>query len=266
MTKGLAFATSRGLQGHVALQRVFELVCAFDLGEHDAVLDGSPALEGAIGSFGWVSALVELRSYGVLVSTLRGNPVDAATLAWIQGAVRESNDPYDLLGLAATPAAHLLRGERDAARALLIELGPHMAAGVDPWWWQPRQIASLVRASLELDELGLAESMVAGFHVSNPYAQHAAIASNAAILEARGDLAAAIAAYGDAADRWASFEVVPELAFALLGQGRSLVASGRAGEAAEPLARARSIFERLKAAPALAEIAELSNSAAPIGP
>ena len=96
------------------------------------------------------------------------------------------------------------------------------------WWWQAWEIASLVRASLELGELGLAESMVGGFHARNPYAHHAAVASNAAILEARGDLAAAIAAYGDAADRWASFEVVPELAFALLGQGRSLVAGGRA--------------------------------------
>ena len=244
--------------------RLCELFCAFDLGEHDAVLDEVPALERALESYGWASALVWLRSFGVGVATLRGKPVDAATLAWIEGGARESSEPDDLLGLAATVPAHLLRGERDAARTLLIELGPHMAAPY-AWWWQAWEIASLVRASLELDELGLAESMVGGFHARNPYAQHAAVASNAAILEARGDLAAAIAAYGDAADRWASFEVVPELAFALLGQGRSLVASGRAGEAAEPLARARSIFERLKAAPALAEIAELSNGAAATG-
>ena len=43
-----------------------------------------------------------------------------------------------------------------------------------------------------------------------------------------------------------------------VARSASLVASGRAGEAAEPLERARSIFERLKAAPAIAEIAALS--------
>ena len=112
-----------------------------------------------------------------------------------------------------------------------------MAASAD---WQPPQIASLVRASLELDEPGLAESILGGFPARNPYAQNAAVAAKAAIHEARGDLAAAIEGYGDAAERWSSFEVVPELAFALLGQGRSRVASGRAAEAAEPLARARS--------------------------
>jgi tetratricopeptide (TPR) repeat protein len=264
LQKGLEFAAGRGLQAHVVYHRLCELFCAFDLGEHDAVLDGVPALEQALESYGWASALVWLRSFGVGIATLRGKPVDAATLGWIEEGARESTEPDDLLGLAATVPAHLLRGERDAARTLLIELGPHIAAPY-AWWWQAWEIASLVRASLELDELGLAESMVGGFHTRNPYAQHAAVTAKASILEARGDLAAAAAAYGDAADRWARFEVIPELAFAMLGQGRSLVASGRADEAAKPLARARSIFEGLKAAPALAEIAELSNAIAPTG-
>ena len=163
LKKGLAFAAGRGLQAHVVYHRLCELFCAFDLGEHDAVLDEVPALERALESYGWASALVWLRSFVVGVATLRGKPVDAATLAWIEGAARESNEPDDLLGLAATVPAHLLRGERDAARTLLIELGPHMAAPY-AWWWQAWEIASLVRASLELDELGLAESMVGGFH------------------------------------------------------------------------------------------------------
>ena len=239
------------------IQQLYELGCAFDLGEHDAVLAGLPALVPTFESSGRTVGLIDLRSYGVRVSTLRGGPVDAATLAWIVGAVRESNHPASLSGLAATVPAHLLRGDRDIARALLVELDSQMAASAD---WQPPQIASLVRASLELDEPGLAESILGGFPARNRYAQNAAVAAKAAIHEARGDLAAAIEGYGDAAERWSSFEVVPELAFALLGQGRSLVASGRAADAAEPLARARSIFERLKAAPALAEIAALSSS------
>ena len=46
---------------------------------------------------------------------------------------------------------------------------------------------------------------------------------------------------------------MPEQAFALLGQGRCLVALGRMTEAAQPLSLARDIFQELQAAPALAE-------------
>jgi hypothetical protein len=49
------------------------------------------------------------------------------------------------------------------------------------------------------------------------------------------------------------FGVVPEQAFALLGQGRCLLGLSRPNEAAPILQHARKIFERLQAAPALAE-------------
>ena len=86
-----------------------------------------------------------------------------------------------------------------------------------------------------------------------PYAEHALVAANAALTEARGDLQAAADAYADAADRWERFGVVPEQAFALLGQGRCLLGLSRPTEAAPVLQHAREIFERLQAAPALAE-------------
>ncbi len=54
----------------------------------------------------------------------------------------------------------------------------------------------------------------------------------------------------------------PELAFALLGQGRGLVAAGRTPEAVPVLQHARTIFERLRAAPSLAEISRLLEDAA----
>jgi hypothetical protein len=108
--------------------------------------------------------------------------------------------------------------------------------------------------ALELGEIELAPSLVDGFIAVHRYANHAKAAARAAVLEARGDLPAAIAGYEDAAGRWAAFGVVPEQAFALLGWGRSLVASGRVGEAREPLAQAREIFTQLRAEPSLREI------------
>ena len=84
---------------------------------------------------------------------------------------------------------------------------------------------------------------------------------NAALAEANGDLQATAAGYADAAERWQTFGVVPEQAFALLGQGRSLTALGRTAEASPVLQRAREIFLALQAAPALAETDELLQQA-----
>src|SRR5207342_3570779 len=58
------------------------------------------------------------------------------------------------------------------------------------------------------------------------------------------DLEADADAYADAADRWERFGVVPEQAFALLGQGRCLLRLSRPTEAASVLQRAHEIFER----------------------
>jgi tetratricopeptide (TPR) repeat protein len=74
------------------------------------------------------------------------------------------------------------------------------------------------------------------------------------LLEARGDHETAADAYADVVDRFEAMGVIPELAFALLGQGRSLVALGRAEEARAVLERAEAIFTDLRAEPALLEI------------
>ena len=79
----------------------------------------------------------------------------------------------------------------------------------------------------------------------------------ALLAEARGEHAAAAAGFADAAAGWHQFEVPYEEAQALLGEGRCLVALGRAPEAAPVLDLAREIFARLGAKPALEETAAL---------
>ena len=54
----------------------------------------------------------------------------------------------------------------------------------------------------------------------------------------------------------ASFAVVPEKGFALLGQGRCLISLGRPGYDA-PLQEAREIFARLRARPLIAAVDDL---------
>jgi hypothetical protein len=110
----------------------------------------------------------------------------------------------------------------------------------------------MVRTALAIDGRELAERLVAGFEHRSPYFEHARVAANASLAEARGDPAAADV-YADAADRWERFGVVPERGFALLGRGRCLVGLARPTEAAPVLREAREIFVQLSAAPALAE-------------
>jgi hypothetical protein len=119
-----------------------------------------------------------------------------------------------------------------------------------------------VRTALEVGARELAERLVAGFVPRTPYAEHALVAANGALTEAGGDLKAAADIYADAADRWERFGVVPEQAFALLGQGRCLLGLSRPIEAAPILQHAREIFARLQAAPALAETDALLASVA----
>ena len=232
LAQGIAFAESRGLKSHVATHQAASTSCSgTDLGEHDRLLAAVPTLAAALASYGWIVAEVDLHSNLVRLSTLRGERTDPKRLAWLDETVRVSNEPDDFMGIAASAPANLLAGNRQKAHDLLVELVPAMTPRT-AIYWQPRQLPSLVRAALELGDIELAQSLVSP-PIPCTYAQHAAVAARAAILEARGELEAAIGAYEDAAERWAAFGVVPEEAFALLGWGRALL-SERSGSGRLP--------------------------------
>ena len=114
-----------------------------------------------------------------------------------------------------------------------------------------------VRGALSIDDLSLAERLLAGVEPRHPYNEHALTAAHAALAEHHGDHTAA----ADAATRWEQFGVVPELAHALLGQGRCLLALGRTTSATAVLQQARVIFDDLHATPALGEIDRLLGDA-----
>ena len=144
----------------------------------------------------------------------------------------------------------MAQGEAAGALLAQIEASPGVRVSLYYGWF----LTEMVRIALNIGNATLAELFVAGFEPRHPYTQRALVAANAALTESRGDLHAAADAYADAADRWERFGVVPEQAFALLGQGRCLMGLDQASDAAPVLHHAREIFERLQAAPALAEV------------
>ena len=90
--------------------------------------------------------------------------------------------------------------------------------------------------------------------------------SVAAVAEAEREYEPAAAGYRRAGDRWASLGgPVAEQAYSRLGHARCLVALGRPADARASLEEARSIFARIRAAPALAETGLLLHRAGAAG-
>ena len=167
---------------------------------------------------------------------------------------------YAVIGFAAAALARAALEQNEAAATLLAEI--LATPGAREIQYYGIYLPMMVRTALELGDQALAERLADGCESHYPFAAHAGVTVSAALAEARGDHQAAVDGYAQAAERWHRFGVVPEQAFALLGQGRCLTALGRPTEATHALRSAREIFDALKAAPALAETDTLLQQAA----
>jgi tetratricopeptide (TPR) repeat protein len=115
------------------------------------------------------------------------------------------------------------------------------------------RLPQAVRTSLAAGDAHLADVLMEDIEPIYPLGEHALVTARALLDESAGRQRPAAAGFADAAARWHGFGVPYEQAQALLGQGRCLLALGRAPEAAAPLEAAREIFARLGAKPALIE-------------
>ena len=251
--EGIAYAKPRGLTEKLDMFTQSSLDALVDTGEHEEVLALAAEIGPRAEASGDVWYLTAVRAAQIRILALRGQGAEVAeSLEWLEPASRGTEDPLSIaqcLGSAALVRAGLGQGE--AASALLAELELYPGARDNTNYLA--LLAAMVRMALQIGEPAIAERLVGGLEPRDPYAEHALVAANAALTEAHGDLGAAADAYADAAERWERFGVVPEQAFALLGQGRCLLGLSRPTEAAPVLQRAREIFEGLQAAPALAE-------------
>ena len=151
----------------------------------------------------------------------------------------------------------LAQGHPQRASDLLAELA--QLPGIDAEVYYAAALPALVRTALALGQLELAKLLVDGVEPRTPLVEHALSASRAELVEAAGDHAEAVALYAEAAERWRTFGNVPERAYALLGQGRSLAALGNL-ESKVPLSEARDLFASMGFTPAVAEVDGLLGS------
>ena len=249
--EGIEFAGARGIAESAQIIRGEILDPLADLGSWDEVLESGTDLADH-SEAGWtVPGLFDLRRAQVRVLVMRGDAAAALPLAkWAVGMIGRVSADRARIGLCLDALASNAIGDAPGARAALVQLGG------DPRFWEflqwPAYLPAVVRLAVALGELTLGERL-SSHETTHPYRRHAQVAASAILAEGRGETEKAAGLYADAAERWERFGVVPERAFALLGQGRCLLALGRTGEASEPLRQAREIFAGLGAKPALAE-------------
>jgi len=260
---GIVYANPRGLTDITDLLEGTSLSLLFDTGRHEEALELAAGLANHFEATGNLVDLTEARAVQTRIHTLRGDAQPAADwLGRLESGPRETGFPQAIVfGFAPAAAAHAALGDLAAATALLAEVDTTFGTRENSYY--PGWLPSMVRTALHVGDIPLAERLTSGVESRTPYAEHALVAANAALAEARGDHWAA-AAYADAAARWDHFGVIPEHAYALLGQGRCLIADGQPAAAAPVLRQARTVFERLQAAPALKETDDLLRRAAGI--
>ncbi|MFZ0323858.1 MAG: adenylate/guanylate cyclase domain-containing protein [Actinomycetes bacterium] len=258
---GIAYANPRGLTDVTDLLKGSLLSVMFDTGTHHEALDLASELAAHFEATGNTIDLSEVRAAQTRIYTWRGQAHHAA--AWLNSletTTRNTGYPQAIVfAFAAAMAAHTALGHPDAAAVLLAEVNTTSGTRENPYY--PAWLPGMVRTALAIGRVELAEQLLTGVEPHHPYTQHALAAANAAIAEHRGDHQAAATSYADAAQRWEHFGVIPEHAYALLGQGRCLLALGRGAEATPALRQARTIFEQLQAAPALTETDTLIDQA-----
>ena len=252
MDEVLRLEAARGLHPSSRHAEVSTITFRYEAGQLDAALAGAAEIDAELEATSALESLMEIRAIPMRIANLRGEAVSEAAIEWLirTGRSLEIEDTLvNALGSAAPAIA--ARGELDRALELIRELGPidwSLAAT-----YGTRLLGDVVRLAISLGDLELAESVGHTLPAVTRYERCARAAQVAMVAAARGRPEAADA-YASAVAGWRSLGVIPELALTLLGEGRTLVALGRA-EAARPiLTEAHAILTSLRAAPSVAEV------------
>jgi class 3 adenylate cyclase/tetratricopeptide (TPR) repeat protein len=249
--EGIDFCERRGIAewalGIAAMSTTF----LAELGRSEQALAEAVPLAERLEAAGDINS-TEPRSVQLRLLAEGGAHEHALVADELVATTRESGQPQ-IYAMAFTAAARLLlaQGHRDRAGALLVELEQVVAIRADPYY--ASVLSELVRTAVALRQPELATRLVDGVEPRTPLFGHALSACRAQLAEAAGEHAEAAQLYAEAAERWRDFGNVPERAYALLGQGRCLTASGDA-TAERPLHEARDLFASMGFAPAVAEV------------
>ena len=224
----------------------------YDLGEWDELVSEADDIRQRTEEQGRTQAYWIASTYLALVLVRRGRIEDAAAVMdETLPRAREVHDPQVLapaLAVAALLAA--TRGDTPAARGLVEEWE---AAIRNRLFFRAQNVTDTVRIACELGDPVWAERLREGVVTAAERDRLSALTAEAAIAWSRGESAAALPAYVDAARGWHDFGCVLEHGLALLGAARCQLALDRADEAVPVLREAGDVFAHLGALPLLGE-------------
>jgi tetratricopeptide (TPR) repeat protein len=216
-------------------------------------------IETPLATAGQILDLVWVHSTVARIRTARGlaaTPDVRAFVEWTRG--REFPDQSNSINvLDALACAHDSLGERDTALLLLRRIADEREA-ISSCPHYGLVLPAEVRMAVELEDMELARRLAAKTVASRAHDGHSLVLLSALESEQEGEYDRAAQRFAEAASRWHAFGAPYEAAQARLGQGRCLVALGRADDAVRPLRDAARVFRRLGAAPALAQTLRLS--------
>ncbi len=254
---GLEFTRQRGtsLLGLQA-EEVADLAWG---GKWDAALVLAGKVDEPLAAAGQILDLVVVRSAAARILTARGLVAGRdvqAFVAWAHGReFAELSNQVDVLDALAGVRAAL--GEHDEALKLLTRIAELRESIASSPRFGALTLPSELRAAAELGDLGLARRLSVRTLASVPLDSHALMLLGALAAEYGGRHEQAAPQYAEAAARWRAFAAPYEEVQALLGQGRCLLALGRAEAALTPLQGARRVFKRLGARSALSQTTRL---------
>jgi predicted ATPase/class 3 adenylate cyclase len=262
--EGVDFCERRGIVEFALTITAQSLTFLAELGRAEQALREAGPLAERAETARQINAFSEARAVQLhLLAERREHDQAHAAAEKLVAAARESGQSA-LIADAFAAAAELLlaRGQPSQAQTLLVELDRVPEIRTDLYY--ASLLPQLVRAALAVPDAELGARLADGVEPRTPLHEHALCATHAQLKESAGDLAEAAELYAEAAERWHQFGNVPERAYALLGQGRSLAALGKP-EAKKPLREARELFTSMGYKPALAKTEALlgeSNAAA----
>ncbi len=254
-TEGLEFCQRRGIADVALFIRAMRLIFLAAFGCAEEALAASKEVVDGARVAGNTSAEIEAWSVHLSLLCERGAGSNSEAAGELITLASETREPSMLaIGYAAAAKVLIAVGHSTQPQALLGELARTSAARDELYYLA--QLPGLVRSALQLGNEDLAAKLIEGIAPRTPLHRHALAASRAAISEASGDRAKAAAEYAGAAGQWREFGHIPELAYALLGQGRCLVFL-RAEEAVVPLEEGQTLFTSMGYGPALLETQSL---------
>jgi class 3 adenylate cyclase/tetratricopeptide (TPR) repeat protein len=188
-----------------------------------------------------------------LVLAYRGREAEALPIVdqAVEAAAGATAIESKILAYEVGAMVHLAIGDADGAVRLLDRLASdqHATDSSTYTFFLP----DAVRTAAGAGDMDLGERLTDAVLEGLADQRHARVTCRAILAEAHSGLIEAAELYATAAGAWQKFGALTERAFALLGQGRCMVALERMDEADPALRAARELFSAMGMPPALAE-------------